>query len=158
MTPLDVVREAAATYKVPAHQLMGGRYQGRYSTARLYAVRQLRKAFPRLKHAEVAELVGVGARRISAMANSKRIIIPPNNVDPMEVIKQVAAEHGIAPADILKPGRFKHLVAARYDAIRLVHAMRPDLPYLELARIFKRDGSTIRYALSRPAADTGAPN
>ncbi|MBX3751922.1 MAG: hypothetical protein KF897_17725, partial [Opitutaceae bacterium] len=45
--------------------------------------------------------------------------------------------------------RTRHVVEARFEAIRLVRAARPDLSLPAIGRLFNRDHTTILHALKR---------
>src|SRR5690606_32097523 len=64
-----------------------------------------------------------------------------------DIQRQVAERHGFSVATLLGPGRSEVLVVARYEAIRLVHAARPDLSSAALGRLFRRDHTIILRAL-----------
>lgn len=68
--------------------------------------------------------------------------------------KTVAERFGIGMSALLGSGQARHLVAARYEAIRQVHAARPDLSSVTLGRLFRRDHSVILRAL-KATADCG---
>ena len=66
-----------------------------------------------------------------------------------QLVTAVAARHGVGPRDIYEPCRMKHVVAARYDCIRAVASRYPTITSPRLARIFRRDHTSILYALGR---------
>lgn len=67
------------------------------------------------------------------------------------IIAACARRHRVSVADILGPRRFKHIVAARWEAIRAVAAEFPEFSTPRLGRIFGRDHTTILWALGRTA-------
>lgn len=66
------------------------------------------------------------------------------------IIEQVAREHGVTPMQILGPWRAKHVVAARFAAIRRVYEARPNWSYPMLGSLFGgRDHTSIMNALDK---------
>jgi chromosomal replication initiator protein len=78
-----------------------------------------------------------------------------------EVIRSVAARHGLSPDDIRGHCRRRELVSARYEAMwQLCQATRPDgRPWLSLpaiARAFDhRDHTTVLYGIRKHAEKVG---
>lgn len=64
-----------------------------------------------------------------------------------QIIAEVAADFGLSAADIIGPSRFRHVVAARRQALATVRMQRPDLSLLQLGRIFRRDHTTVMHSL-----------
>jgi len=67
----------------------------------------------------------------------------------MTIIKLVALRHRSTPDDIIGPRRDRELVAARYEAIRLVKSHCRHLSYPAIGCIFNRDHTSILNALGR---------
>lgn len=65
------------------------------------------------------------------------------------IIERAAARHQVSVDDLLGPSRRKSLVVARWEAIRIVAVVFPDFSLPHLGDIFKRDHSSIMYALGR---------
>ncbi len=65
------------------------------------------------------------------------------------IIKRVCDEHMITLNVLLGPSRAHHVVRARYEAIKQVHQAFPEIGTSALGRLFKRDHSTIQYALGK---------
>lgn len=65
------------------------------------------------------------------------------------LIEEVAKRHGLTAFDVVSRCREHRVVAARYEAIRIVHAARPTMSSPQLGRLFNRDHSTVLYALGR---------
>lgn len=76
--------------------------------------------------------------------------------EPRKIIARVAAQHDLAPEDILGPGRSIPIVAARRAAIAAVLAEHPSLTLLQLGRIFRRDHTTILHSLRALGIKAGA--
>jgi chromosomal replication initiation ATPase DnaA len=68
-----------------------------------------------------------------------------------EIIMRVAKWRGVQFEAIIGPRRTRHIVAARFEAIRAVADARPDLSLPQLGRIFKRDHTSIIHALRATA-------
>lgn len=65
-----------------------------------------------------------------------------------EIIANVAAQHGVTPADIIGSSRLRTIVRARQDAIAAVASAYPHLSAPALGRAFgDRDHTTILHAL-----------
>lgn len=71
------------------------------------------------------------------------LAVGPELPSVASIQKAVADRFGIGISALLGAGTAKHLVAARYEAIRQAHAARPDLSSLTLGRLFRRDHSII---------------
>jgi chromosomal replication initiation ATPase DnaA len=71
------------------------------------------------------------------------LAVGPELPSVASIQKAVADRFGIGMSALLGAGTAKHLVAARYEAIRQAHAARPDLSSLTLGRLFRRDHSII---------------
>lgn len=65
--------------------------------------------------------------------------------DVNRIIVEVARKHGILTEDIFSPSRSKSLVLARHEAMRRAR-QETQCSYPELARIFRRDTSSIVHA------------
>ncbi len=71
------------------------------------------------------------------------------------VIDEVARKHDISRRDILEPSLFKHVCAARDEAIQRIRVEFGDsIP--RLAELFDRDSSSIWAALNRDRKRTRA--
>lgn len=73
-----------------------------------------------------------------------------------EIIMRVAQWRGVPFAVIVGTRRTRHIVAARFEAIRAVADARPDLSLPQLGRIFNRDHTSILHAL-KATATPGCP-
>lgn len=73
----------------------------------------------------------------------------PHKASARELIERVGAWHGISRDDIVRYTRRRTVMAARYDAIAAVKIAYPNLTTSALGRIFRRDHSTIYYALRK---------
>lgn len=73
----------------------------------------------------------------------------PIQTPALRLVAQVAAWHGLTPADILGLSRTLAVIEARHDAIAAVCLSRPDMPYTVVARVFERDHSSIIHAVKR---------
>jgi chromosomal replication initiation ATPase DnaA len=92
------------------------------------------------------------AQTIIAEAEASACIVSnggPALVRVVSIQRQTAERHGVTLQAMLGPGTGRHLVAARYEAIRLAHAARPDLSSAALGRLFKRDHTIILRALKQ---------
>ncbi|NBW20948.1 MAG: hypothetical protein EBR82_74605 [Caulobacteraceae bacterium] len=59
------------------------------------------------------------------------------------IIDTVCAQHGVTRRELLGRSRWVKYHDARYTAIEAVLREFPDMPYLRLAQIFKRDHTSI---------------
>ena len=76
----------------------------------------------------------------------------------MDIIREVATEHGLRVCDVIGPRRMKRLVSARFKAIYRVANERPDLSLPAIAKIFgNRDHTSILHALRAYADRNGLP-
>jgi chromosomal replication initiation ATPase DnaA len=64
----------------------------------------------------------------------------------MNIMDRVAAEHGLTRADIIGRSRRREVVTARYAAMFAVADHFQQISYPRLARLFKRDHSTVMHA------------
>jgi len=72
------------------------------------------------------------------------------------IVAEVAAQHGVAAAEILSHDRRRIVVLARHDAIwRCAAETAMSLP--QLGRLFGRDHSSIGWAIMSRAERTGEP-
>ena len=62
-----------------------------------------------------------------------------------QALERLAAEHGVTPAQVLSPLRYKSIAAARAN---FVHVLRTStaLSYPEIGRLIGRDHSTVMNA------------
>jgi hypothetical protein len=69
----------------------------------------------------------------------------------VQIIKDIARQHGITYADIIGPSRTQKIYKARHHAIHAVKAACPNKSLPELGRMFGgRDHTTILHALQKP--------
>lgn len=69
-----------------------------------------------------------------------------------DIIAYVARKHGLQYRDIIGKTRRRHIVAARQEAICMAAQAKP-LSLPELGRRFRRDHTTILYALRKHGVD-----
>lgn len=67
---------------------------------------------------------------------------------PIDVIRAVARDYGVSPADVLGSRRTARLVEPRHLAIWLARDLL-DMSFPALARAFRRDSSTVQHAVRR---------
>lgn len=72
-----------------------------------------------------------------------------------EIISIVAEKHLMKYEDVVGPRRTHRVVAARWEAMRAVHEMKPWMSVAQIARVFNRDHTTALYALGRLAKTKG---
>lgn len=82
--------------------------------------------------------------------------IPPKKMRVAEIISSVAAVHGIPVEAIMSARRDRQAVNARFDAIVAVRNEHPHLSLPQIGRIFRKDHSSIHYALTKRGAITAA--
>lgn len=89
-------------------------------------------------------------RQEQSRARAAFLSIPRDRkITVLEVIAAVAAKHGLTSDDIIGRSRKLNVLAARKEAMRMAHSLRPDLSSPQLGRIFKRDHTTILYILGK---------
>lgn len=66
-----------------------------------------------------------------------------------EIITQTAACHGLTYGDIVGPSRYRNVVKARHEAMKIAYAVRQDMSTVQLGNQFKRDHTTILHAVGR---------
>ena len=77
---------------------------------------------------------------------------PINLLSPpaaMTIVRLVALRSGVPVDDIVGPRKTNIIVAARFEAIRLVKSHCPHLSYPAIGRIFHRDHTSILFALGK---------
>lgn len=72
-----------------------------------------------------------------------------------EIISIVAEKHGTKYEDVVGPRRAHRVVAARWEAMRALHELKPRMSVAQIARAFNRDHTTALYALGRLAKTKG---
>lgn len=97
----------------------------------------------------LAEARAQAAAIVAEAEATARVVLAAGPAMPSvaSIQKAVADRYGIGMSALLGPGTARHLVAARYEAIRQAHAARPDLSSPQLGRLFRRDHSVILRAL-----------
>lgn len=65
------------------------------------------------------------------------------------IVERVGTFHDISFDAIVGPRRDRKTVAARYDAIKAVHSVRPDLTLQKIGWHFNRDHTSVLHALGR---------
>lgn len=69
-----------------------------------------------------------------------------NKQPVIDIIRIVAAKHGVSVTDIKSQTRTLHIVEARHEAMALVYQLRPDLSLPAIGRVFGRDHTTVLHA------------
>lgn len=77
------------------------------------------------------------------------------NIAVKEIISIVAEKHLMKYKDVVGPRRTHRVVAARWEAMRTVHEMKPWMSVAQIARAFNRDHTTALHALGRLAKTKG---
>lgn len=72
-----------------------------------------------------------------------------------EIISIVAEKHGTKYEYVVGPRRSHVFVAARWDAMRTLHELKPWMSVAQIARAFNRDHTTALHALGRLAKTKG---
>lgn len=68
----------------------------------------------------------------------------------LAIVKLVALKHGLTPDDLTKhKGHFRHIVAARHEAIWLIKWHRPWMSLVEIGRVFGMDHTSILHAIRK---------
>lgn len=94
------------------------------------------------------------AKRKVRISTAMPYLITHAKEDAQPIIDEVAMRHGITPFSIIDQDRRPHVLAARREAIAAVHKQFPTWSYPVLGRVFKRDHSTIMWALQCAGAYT----
>lgn len=66
-----------------------------------------------------------------------------------DIITDCARREGIRPADVILRDRSKAAVRARHEAMYLVKAMKPHLSSPRIASWFRRDHTSVLYAIAK---------
>lgn len=78
------------------------------------------------------------------------MVVPAEMKVPVrQIIDSVAAKHGLTYNDIVGRSRRFDIAAARKEAMKMANSLRPDLSMPQLGIQFKRDHTSILYALGR---------
>lgn len=85
----------------------------------------------------------------SQAARDYLLIATLEDMLPQQIIRLVSLKHGIREWEILSVRRHKAVIAARHEAMCLVYQARPHWSLIRLARIFKRDHTTLLHALKK---------
>lgn len=64
----------------------------------------------------------------------------------VSIVSEVAARHNLQPVDLLKPGRFAHIVAARRESMVTLKAA--GLSAQKIASVFNVDRNTVLHHLN----------
>jgi hypothetical protein len=67
----------------------------------------------------------------------------------LEIIEEVSQQTGVSVGEILGPRRAPNLVAARHLAMWRVHKRLPHYSLPRIGRLFRRDHTTILYAVRK---------
>lgn len=89
------------------------------------------------------------AQSARAVSQYRSIDIREGRTPVRSLIERVATFHGTTFDVIVGPRRDRKSVAARFDAIKAVHAARPDLSTPQIGKHFNRDHTSILHALGR---------
>lgn len=74
-----------------------------------------------------------------------------SKISVKEIIIQTAACHGLTYEDIVGPSRYRNVIKARHEAMKIAYAVRQDMSTVQLGNQFKRDHTTILHAVGRLA-------
>lgn len=107
----------------------------------------------------VEEMKAKDAARRKARENEQAVegysaITVIDNSVPKQIIAKVAAHHGFTYEEILSKRRDVRLVVARHEAMRAVRDAKPEYSLPKLGRLFKRDHSSVLYALRKTPSNT----
>jgi hypothetical protein len=82
----------------------------------------------------------------------------PDRETARAILAEVAERHGVTVIDVIGPGRFKKIVAARYEAIGIIAATHWHWSLPQLGRFFGgRDHTTIIHAICKRVIETDTP-
>lgn len=84
------------------------------------------------------------ARRLANIAAERPSVL--------SIIARVAGEHGYTVEQVLAYDRRRGMVACRQAAMVEAYLRRPDLSFLQIARVFRRDHTTILHAVQKLGA------
>ena len=87
--------------------------------------------------------------RMMAMFHEAHTLIDIEAVTPpgQRIMREIAEEHGFSPAQIRGPRRDRSLIRARHHAIYEVARRCPDLSLNQIGGIFRRDHTSILWAI-----------
>lgn len=77
------------------------------------------------------------------------------NIPAKEIISIVAEKHRMKYEDVVGHRRSHRIVAARWEAMRAIHEMKPWMSVAQIARAFNRDHTTALHALGRLSKTKG---
>lgn len=73
------------------------------------------------------------------------------------IVWQVAERRDVPPREIMGRTRVRSVVLARHEAIYRVKSAKPDLSAPQIAQWFRRDHTTILYAIAKYQDENSAP-
>lgn len=152
MTPIEIVRAAAARHNTKSSLVVAGSRNRKAAIARRESVTKIREQFPDMPLDEIGELLGI---KREAVVNIIRInrhkanagIVEPVEPNAAEIIKQVADRYGFTVAQLRGHAMNARLVAARHEAIRTVREACPSMSWTDIAVQMNRDHTTIIYVI-----------
>lgn len=74
-----------------------------------------------------------------------------------EIVRDTCRKHGVPIYDLMSPDQTRKVAMARREAMYRVKAAKPMTPATRLGRWFRRDHTTVIYALARYQQEHGAP-
>lgn len=81
----------------------------------------------------------------------------PDTTAAEEIIREVAGKHDLQYRDLTTPGRFRHIVVARWEAVYCVADACPWLSFSSIGRLFRIDHATVTYSIRQHAKISGKP-
>lgn len=94
-------------------------------------------------------------KRLEAIRNFARGRVPSHESRPMQVIAAVCQQFGITSEEMLSVSHAKRFADPRAVAMRIMrHELRMGTP--EIARLFRRDSSTVTHATTKERPDLAA--
>jgi hypothetical protein len=120
------------------------RWKGARSRLGISAPRRPHRAIPPPGSSDIATPDQIAAPAVEPPVIN--LLTPPSW---LTITCLVARKHGVTLADIVGERRSRKIVAARWEALYLVSTHMRSLSLVVLGRLFKRDHTTILYAVNK---------
>lgn len=145
-TPFQqLVDETAAIYGVKGERVLAGGILSKFEArVRSACIRAVRERWPTLTTRYISRQFGIGR---GACLLYRAPQPPEPQPFPEDVLREFCESRMVGIRDIVEHSAFPHLATLRREAMREVAARCPQLSSPDLGRVFKRDHSTMLYAL-----------
>jgi len=93
---------------------------------------------------------------IAAQDSAANDASAPSRKPAVEIVREVCVSFGVRFADVIGDSREFHVVRARQHAMYRLRSERPDLSFTQIARIFRKDHTTVIHSVRKVAAEMAA--